>query len=235
MRCGLELHKGGKLVETYWVYDETKGDGDMCEKDVTENAIRLLFEPCDLAQDITLKDIFLLLNTELKIFDAVLGNWCEEFVKEGLSGEGKPYTGEYNPEEIEYLQLSKYMWIDSDLSYGLERPDFGGVGFELKEEWDGWSKGDRISYGISFSPTQDLINLPVKLDRTLIIYNENPASGRYHETIAEYENITFTLGDILNGIIWEISFNGGPEKKADFKQQLLNYVDEIKKSLDSNS
>jgi hypothetical protein len=239
----LVLTKNGKLVETKWVYDKQKEEGSYVDSDVTDQAIRRIFDNCELEDGVTLKDVFLLLNTELQIFDAIIGNWCEKLVTEGLTKPAKPHTGQYDPEEIEYLELKKNYWQDKDSTYGQNRPDFGGTGYELKEDkLAGWNnkdgtpavempKGERIPWGLSFTPTNELINLPLKLNRKLTIYNEDHESPDYHKVIAEYDNICYTLGDILYGILWELSFHGGPESRDGFKSTLDSQLEDYRKSL----
>ena len=51
----LELRKGGKLVETKWVYDKQAKKGEYKEFDRTANGLRHLFDTCVLAPDVTLR------------------------------------------------------------------------------------------------------------------------------------------------------------------------------------
>ena len=235
----LELRKGGKLVETKWVYDKQAKKGEYKEFDRTANGLRHLFDTCVLAPDVTLKDIFLFLNTELDIYDTVIGNWCKEIVTEGLTQPEKPYDlSKYDPEQIEYLEL-RYTpeydldGDDKDVFYGFHRPDFGGVGVELQNDGDQehYKKGDRIPWGISFSKANDLINIPVKLCDKFVVYEgilkwDKVSKGT--KVLAEFNNPSYTLGGILEAIIWEMSFHGGPEKRDEFGSELKETVAKIK-------
>lgn len=60
----LSLHPGPKLIRRDWEYDAALGEGHDEQQDVTEHASRYLFEPVALAPDLTLRDIFLLLDTD---------------------------------------------------------------------------------------------------------------------------------------------------------------------------
>lgn len=233
----LEIRKGGKLIETKWVYDKATKQGEYKEFDRTDQAIRNLFEPCELASDVTLKDIFELLNTELALFDAVIGNWCKEIVTEGLTQPGKPYDlTKYDPEQIEYLELRytpEYELYDGvDSCHGFHRPDFGGTGVELQNDGDQehFSKGERIPWGISFTAANDLINIPVRLSDTFAIYEGilRSKDGELPKKLIEFKNPTYTLGGILEGIIWEMSFHGGPDKRDTFGKELKQTVQDIK-------
>ena len=242
----LEIRKGGKLIETRWVFDEVKDHGSYQDFDVTDQAIRKLFEICELEQGVTLKDIFLLINTELELFDAVIGNWCKEIVTEGLNKPAKPYDlTKYDPEQIEYLEL-KYAPEYSDNVdegkhlYGFSRPDFGGVGVVLKNDGDidHFKKGERIPWGVSFIPTNELINIPVKLSDTFEVYpsilnknyKNNPSKKLQPE--AKFKGPEYTLGGIVYGIIWELSFHGGPNQRDNFYKDLKNQVEEIEKGVE---
>lgn len=228
----LEIRKGGKLIEIYWDSDAQ----DYKEKDITDAVISKLWDNCTLASDVTLKDIFLLLNTELDIFDAVIGNWCIDIVTEGLTQPEKPYNNQYDSDEIEYLELQLCAYKDEDSFYGYNRPDFHGVGFKLKEdqkfEWGEtmYPKGERIPWGISFTPACELINIPVKLDNKFVVYNEDITSPKdeYCQSIIEFKNPFFTLSNILYGIIWELSFHGGPKSRDKHKEEVYSRVNKIK-------
>lgn len=237
----LTIKKGGKLVETKWVFDEKADEGSYQDFDKTDSALRYLFDTCELEEDVTLKDIFLLLNTELVLFDAVIGNWCKEIVTEGLTQPGKPYDlSKYDPEQIEYLELGYTPEYSKNKDegtclYGFTRPDFGGVGVELKNDGDmeHWEKGQRVSWGISLTPANELINIPVKLSKEFTVYpsilNEDwDSRTRMQNPLAKFENPQYTLGNILHGIIWEMSFHGGPDSRQGFKESLDAQVEEIK-------
>jgi len=247
MKECLTLAKGGKLFQTSWNSEIQ----DYETKEVTDQALRLLFEICELEQGVTLKDIFLLLNTELDIFNAVLGNWCKELVTEGLTQPQRLYTGQYDPDAIEYLELYWDFWYNASIKdgpcfRGYERPDLHGKGFELKEDllhsWkndDGtpaveWPKGKRIPWSLSFQKTNDLINIPVKLDGTVSVYNDNLDDKNWHEELMKFEGAGYTLGNILYGIVWELSFFGGPEDRNEKGDELKEISKELKERKNEN-
>ena len=210
----VRIAKNGKLIEVD-LYNQ--------ESDVTDTAIRYLFEPCTLEEGVTLKDIFLLLNSNLAMFDTVLGNWCCDIVTEGLSQPAKVFNG-YNKDEIEYLELCYYAHYNDKEKcefHGTHRPDFGGIGWELREnvyhDWDDketgskaieYEKGSRISWSLSYTPSSEIINLPVKLSNKMAVYNSDTTDGNYMKELYHFMDPEYTLGEILNGIIWELSFHG---------------------------
>lgn len=242
----LQIRKNGKLVQTKWVYDEEKEQGSYQEFDITDQAISKLFEVCELAPDITLKDIFLLLNTELDIFDTIIGNWTKEIVTEGLTQPEKPYVKD--DEAIEYLELK--LSLEYDMNYdngknilnGPTRLDFGGVGFEREKDkffdWvdaDGspvieFPKGYRTPWSVWATPANELINIPVKIDNKLTITEEIWTDDGIKQGVTHtFSNPLITLGNILYSILWELSFNGPPVKRDAFVKELKETVDNIKK------
>lgn len=221
-----KLVKGGKLIHTDWIYDKESGEGSYVDIDVTERAISLLFEAITLDPDITLKDIFLLLNTNLEGFKHVIGNWVDEIVTEGLTQKEKPYDlSTYDSDQIEYISLSYNVEYDENdnntLSlYGLNRLNVSGIGVPLKEKQGFYNEGERIPYSISYTPTNELINIPVKFTNKLEvmagIMQQNPGV-----TLASFENPEVTLGQILNSIIWDFSFAGSPRSRDKFRADLI--------------
>ena len=234
---GLRIKKGGKLAQTRWVYDEEKDAGSYVERDVTEQAVTRLFEPCVIEDGVTLRDIFLLLNTELDIFDTIIRNWCKEIVTEGLNREKSEKKS-----EVEYLELYWHIFKDKDYDTGKSClggyifPSFHGVGYMAEEdqyEHDTLMlrKGERQGYGVSFTPASDLMDLPVKLLEEITLYNEED----WKETPQKFELGEYSLGHVLYGIIWELSFHGGPAQRDEAAKEIFERVDEIKKELKDES
>ena len=237
MSEGLRITKKGRLIKKDWVYDEEKDEGQYVDSDVTEYAYRHLFDQCDLEKDVTLRSIFYLINKHAEIFNLVFPCWVDEYLAEALSGTGKPYTGKYDPDAIEWLEL---YWHFEQTTYeknefpkefhGHHFPSFGGTGFELKEEHEYHKVGSRIPWGISFTPVSDLINIPVKLKTNAEItdFDMNKDPKRLIGALGKLEGVTYTLGHILFGILWEISWHGSPEKRDKLGDELKQQVDDIK-------
>jgi len=187
----LIIEVGGKLTALH--------DDQTTTTDVSDAAPTLLFEPCELAAKVTLRDIFLLIERHIDVFDKLLGNWCKKLTEEALSAR------DFEPvSEIQYLELMFYLELDDGNLYGMDRPDFHGVG---KNQED---------YSIVFSPTYQIVDLP------LVLGGVKTQSGEKYQT-------TFTLGKILHGILWELSFYGAP-KDRDEKAQEISKFSELFKS-----
>lgn len=241
MTEGYEIRSGGKLVHTFWHYDEEKDEGGWQEKDVTDESFSHLWKETSLADDVTLKDIFLLINRHLEVFDVLLGNWCAELTEEALSGQDAE-----EDTDIEYLELYKYyelgeVWENGELlpdvigPLNTAFPSFHGKGFLRTEKDRNDGQPFRENYAVELSPTYKIVDLPLKLNRELVIFDdpswhkEFKAGNKpnFEDYTISYPWVGYTLGEILYGIVWELSFFGGPQKRDDMMTELKERVDEI--------
>jgi hypothetical protein len=227
------IKKGGYLLES--TYNEEKQAYEHT-KDVTPYATRYLFDSCKLDDDITLRDIFLLINRDIEIYDAILQNHTKEFVEECLASPIKA-APVYGVENVEYLSIYKTLSKDADGLHGFQRPDLSGMGFVMEEDYftSGYlqtPKGERTRYAVSMSNCGDYSETPVKLLDTLVITNDDLDHEDWGKVIATYKNPEYTMGEIFNAIIWELSFYGPPEKRAAFKEELMGYKEDAMKQMD---
>ena len=215
----LLLKKGGKLVGHE--YGQTK------YRDRTDAAPSHLFDHCDLDEDVTLRDIFLLLKRHLKLFDGIFGNWCKEIVTDGL---GKRHKRNPKTDDIDYLELY-FEIIEHDYgkkypveTSGLNFPKFHGVGV-MKKDTEHEKKGQTVQWAIELTEPWKLALYPVKLRTSIQVTREKPKAN---ETLATLQNPAFTLGHILYGVIWELSFYGPPKKAKKFREELGRRIEDIK-------
>jgi len=240
---GLEIRKGGKLIKLYTEYNEQTEECENKEEDITDLAPKFVFEKCTLEDGVTLKDIFTIINEHMTFFEVLIGNWCTEIVEEGLNKKAKDWSLEPYHEQIDYLELRWQLRHDVDyedsnktILAGFSFPDFHGVGVELKEdkmfEWGEveWPKGERIPWGISFSAANDLISLPVKLEQHIDICNDDvkAPAGKWGFPMHSWDGCEYTLGQILYGIIWEMSFMGGPKDREKKSKEIMQAADDVK-------
>ena len=185
---------------------------DLREDNVSHLSPVLLFESTTLAEKVTLRDIFLLID-EHPLIQKILGNWADEYVKEGLSG-GKAST---NLVSLELRWNFSYTKDDliAVLSHGLHFPELHGL------------DGSGSRYALDYCNASELASLPVKLNHTITFTNETEPKDP-----ERLSGATFTLGDILYGIIWSLSFHG-PPKTRDIKAKELE--DRIRKAQSGES
>lgn len=243
----LTIAKGGKLLQTEWVYDDEKEEGSYVTSELDDFAATgLLFEHCELADDITLRDIFLLLEKNLDFYQVVIRNWVEELVREGLDG---PTVPDNESPYIDYLEL---YWHFEGSKFegkrtlgGYSFPEFHGVSKALTEEelkdYPGFKAGDVINIAVDFTPTNKLMDLPVKLKKKPWIAEDDldidfktadkqEVLNSYWSTDS-YDDCIYTLGHILYGIIWELSFCGSPKDRDDKAEMLKERVESIKEEI----
>lgn len=195
----------------------------------TETRVRFgaahLFNECTLASDVTLRDVLELLNDDRDLAALVSAGSAavQLFVTEGLRGKGARYTGRYEPGGIEYLQVSKWVEIDKTPRGPSARVylDFGGVGWKLRRgNSDGWKRGQRIPYSVSLSRVDEFVNIPLRL-APLRIYSVAPK--QFSET-TEYAGCTYSLGEILRAVVYELTWHGSPSRRDSFRDGLVEQV-----------
>jgi hypothetical protein len=222
---GLTIKRGGRLVRTLWLADLGEGEnGRYVERDATQSAIRCLFEECGLAPDATLKDVLLLLDTELDAFDAVFGHRLKEIVEEGLRGpEPKKPAFEI---KTEYLEL--YWWLKLQTSdgktslLGTAFPMFHGLGKILEADDGPYKKGERTPYALDFLSAKSLAGLPLKLKNEAKVGADSLDDFMVPYSVAlKADRAPMTLGQIIQGIVFELSFWGAPADRDEAAKEIL--------------
>jgi len=229
----LTLAHGPKLTRRDWEYDESRDEG--AYDDVTDQASRHLFSTVALAPEVTLRDILLLLDIDPLLQEVFAHDWAEELLAEMMRGNAPSAPSiEYDPNSIEYLELYQ-AWSQDSFSGKLNpihRLGFHGVGFVLHEDVvrDGcidYRAGERIKWSLSFSSPLKMLHLPVRLNPEVILYEGNMDSVNYHKEIGRMRNPGVTLGQVIHGVLWELSFHGSPETRDEESAQVKSMADDI--------
>jgi hypothetical protein len=233
MENKLILGKGGKLY-----YDGIEALGFPTAHHLHECTL-------DFEDDVTLGDIFLYLKRDLYKWDELLGNWCKDYVREGLT----PYLVKEKEEDylpLDHLEVYRSIEIDKMdgeiCLVGTDRLDFGGVGFYTKDQ-DGFKVGDKMGISVTFTPANELAQYPIKMKRDYEVW--------YHDYDKEFNrldsvdpnpkkgycvnNLEVTLFDFLYAIFWELSFFGGPEKRDLERDELSRRCKEALNNIDKES
>jgi hypothetical protein len=231
----LILAHGPKLIRRDWEYDESRAEGAYVEDDVTEQASRHLFSTVALTPQVTLRDILLLLDIDPLLQEVFAPDWAKELLAEMMDG-NVPLTPsiEYDPEGIEYLELYQ-VWNQDSFSGELQpvhRLTFHGIGFELREDVVRagrivYRAGGRITWSVSFTSPLEMLHLPVRLNPEVILYEDNRDSVNYSKEIGRMLNPSVTLGQVIHGVLWELSFLGSPESRSEESIQLKNLADDV--------
>jgi hypothetical protein len=202
----LRLISGGRLLSTKW-------DGDSkryVTTDVTPSAPCYLFEACELDAGVILRDIFLLLQQHIDFYQNAIGNHVTEFVAEGLQQQ------QTKPEDsgLSYLELS---W---KLEYSPKEKRLWG---NLRPRFCGFAP-DGEKCGLSGSYANELALLPVRLNHQFPIVVQQKKTPE----LQDFNGAEFSLGQILEGIIWELSYFGGPQGRKEFESLIAETISEIK-------
>lgn len=208
----LNICKNGQLIYSHWYYDELTSNGRYIFLDVTDKFSNYLFERVRFVDDLRLSDIFQLVQNNINFIEPIIGNYCREISKAGLI-DIKPYSNQYDEEEIEYLEFYRYLNIEK---YYQEPPSdkrvielndgFHGVGFELQADYNYHSKGSRINRALDFSKINELSDTPIKINPDMPLYDYDVVGGP-KEVFSVYEP---KLLDVINEIFYELSWYGGP-------------------------
>jgi len=238
----LNFLKGGKLVYNNWVYDKVIKEGHYEVQDLSNNGdwLHKRDQTVWLAPDVTLNDIFLFLARDPEICDIV---FCNCYVKQFIRAWGRiavsdiPTNHSYDPDKIEYLEL---YWAPDLFTYegktilsGVSRADFHGIGFELKEDqfdgdWKMYSKGDRIRWGLDFTAIKEMLDLPIRLNSEFKIIEEWNTGKEISELKTFVDcNRDFTFHEVVEGIMWELSFYGSDEERMEKKDEVMAIKAEI--------
>ena len=216
----LQCH--GNLIQTRWIYDNQAECGQFIDFEVTGQAFVYLFEKITLAKSLTLRDIFALVEKSPFLKEYLHHYWIDEFLSnfKSLTKSHAPTTSR----SIEYLELY-WSWEYDQESQAYRsplRPDFHGVGILQQEDLIEHDhvvcpKGQRINWSISTAELGQIIDLPLKICDEVLITEVAPPLKILCDT---------TLGQMLEGIFWELSFHGGPGGRRSFNEELAKAAKE---------
>lgn len=211
----LEIHPGGKL---FW-YPIGKP-----KREVSEISYSFLFEKCIIADGVTLRDIFLLLKQNEDIYDKILGNWLRDFLKEA-------FTLSEEKTDLDYLALEWQTVIES--TYSESNPGETGIYGNCFPELNGYGPGpdsnvEVIRWAISMTPVSKMIDLPLRFLKRYQIVNQvthheawkNGGDTLVDSHTQEFDDSEVLFGQILHGIMYEISFYGPPKDRDGTRESM---------------
>lgn len=211
-------------------------DGKPTVVDVTRNAHQFLFEPVKL-DDVKLADIFALLDLDPVLVKVLRRNFAEELLEHARKGPLK-HEAVYGPEELEYLELYQILELNthSKVMENMSHIQFHGVGFELREDHDmgGYTqpKGSRVHWGISLSDLREFLHLPVRVKEEVLVCEGDYNAKAFGSELQSFRREQLTLGEVLNGVLWELSFHGAPSDIAETAAELKERHEEVKEAIE---
>lgn len=200
-----EIRKGGILWDK--------------ENNIQANSVAWLFEQCTIQKGVTLKDILVLLRQDMTTYVTILGNWVDEIVNEGLTSIKEP---DDKVEKLElYWSLEREIYKGKKSFSGYHFPSFHGLGYKDKD-------GAVTNYAVEFTPVGKLIEKEVVLRENLGIFTSDLDNFKMTHNDETFNDATYTLGHILHGIIWELSFLGSPVDRDEKADEINQSLDDIK-------
>ena len=211
----LKITNTGKLIRQDWK-PKTR---TFKEVDVTPKLVSYLMDAVEFEEGTTLGHIygFLSNKTTRTVLDVIFRNcFLEEFYQH-IKKIPKGYTPKVtNGEEVmEHVELS--FWGET----GTYKPE--GIvleGFMHTPQIIGKAVGSDLAWGLSYTPIEDLLHLPLKIKNGLTIFSTNKPY-----TKVEYPKPLMRLVDLLYGIYEELSFCGSPSTTKHIQEK----IDEILK------
>ncbi|MBL0726078.1 hypothetical protein [Piscinibacter sp. HJYY11] len=217
------LRPGPALMAQRWVKD---GDEDLSERvDVSMRAHQHLFETVELDACVTLADVLGLLAKDATLRQVFHRDWSEEICAEAQLGAFPLSSREPSlNERMEYLELYQQWGYDSSRRTYLptQRLQLHGLGAELEDDAPayGRKKGERIAWSISLTPVRELLTLPIRVCPGVIVVEDDVDSRSYGLEIGRVFHPDVTLGQIVDGVLNELGFHGGPAQRDALAEEL---------------
>lgn len=76
--------------------------------------------------------------------------------------------------------------------------------------------GTRINWGISMTPLRELLAIPIRINKVISICENDLSAKKYAQELEKVQVLGVNFGQILHGILWKLSWHGGPEKQSEF-------------------
>ncbi len=229
----LTLHPGPQLT-TIRSQEDAEGRRRPVKVDVTSRAHEFLFDTVTVAEGVTLADIFGLLNACPELVGIYRRHFSKELLAHANKGLSPKYVPGYDPEGIEYLELYQ-VWNFNTATKTYQpvgRLSFHGIGFELREDRDmgGYVEkaGSRVQWGVSLSDIRELLSLPIRIRQDIPVCEDDFSAKAWGKTLDTVRVEAVTLGEVLHGVLWELSFHGAPSEQEEFREQLQTQVEEIR-------
>ena len=206
--------------------------GRLNEVDVSSRAHELLFEPITVHAETTLADIFRLMEASPLLQKFYRRDFAEELCAEARKGAVEPLARERAPHEgIEFLELYQQWGLDTSTNEysGTQRLQLHGIGHELAQDLpeERRKKGERIEWSVSLTPLRELLSLRILVNAEVRITEEDATAKAYMSEIRRARNTDVTLGQVIHGLLWELSFHGGPQEQQEVSEELKRRVAEV--------
>lgn len=227
----LTLNPGPRLTVVRSV--EEDGKRRPLTVDVTGRAHEFLFETVTLAEGVTLADVLGLLDASPVLASVFRQDFSEELLAHARKGLSPKFVPGYDPEGIEYLELYQiwHLHTGTQTYQPTHHLSFHGIGYELREDRDagGYTEkaGTRIQWGISLTDVRELLSLPLRIRKDVRVCEDDFDAKNYGRELQAVQLEGVNLGQVLHGVLWELSFHGAPQDQEEVRSELQERVDEV--------
>ena len=206
--------------------------GRLNEVNVTGQAHAYLFECITVHAGATLGDVFRLMQASPLLLQFYRRDFADELCAEARKGAVElPFPERAWYEGIEFLELYQQWGLDTSTNEysGTQRLHLHGIGHELAQDLpeERKKKGERIEWSVSLTPLRELLSLPVRVSTEVRITEDDATAKAYMREIGRGRNADVTLGQVIHGLLWELSFHGGPQEQRAVSEGLERRVTEI--------
>lgn len=221
MSISLVLKRKGYISTKRWKYNEETKEGGWEIKELKEfnTILDFLKYNVELEEGYTLRDWFhMILNyPNLQKIDKYFESYLEEF---RLCPQSDCFS-----ERMPSLQFTKTINITLYKNDNKEEKLKNDV--EIYNSFSGnRQNSDEPDWGLDFLPLKEYLDTPIKLGKGILIKEDHNLPIKESYKTEEYET-TYALWDIVQYIIWEISFYGTPERRDQESEELSEIHTEI--------
>lgn len=210
----LTLHPGPRLLRT--VYPDR---GQPQEEDITDRAVEFLFERLELDPDVRLRDLFGLFERCPALLPVYRRFYAQELCAEAALGPA-PYDEKTN---LLYLELRQSWEYDSHTRTYAELRRFLMLGVAKPPEDDENVRPEAdglLRYSMIGFPVRPMLDLPVRLDTKVSVFESDTYSCRRHQQISLVHSRDLSLGDVLQAMLWEMTCFGTPDDTEDAIEEM---------------
>lgn len=197
--------------------------------EVSSQAEEFLFDLVELDGALALADIFGLFEASPTLKAVFRRDWARELAAEARLGP----VARSEPRAdgaIEFLELRRGWTLDTRTqTYGpTHQLDLVGIGAVLTADapQEGKRRGERIRWGLSLTPVRELLSLPLRFSAEVEVDEDDIDAKAWGRPVAQVRLPAVTLGEVINGVLNELSFHGGPPEQAAFREELDRRVEE---------
>lgn len=188
---------------------------------ISGHAVEYLFELVEMEEGVTLQDVFQVLLNNPRLLDIYRKVSARELLEEAFAGVAVLYSGEYDPDGVEYLELSGDCRFDPETRTfePMHVLSLVGVGFSLRESlirdpFD-LAAGQRQRWILAGTSPGQWINCPLRFESSTEVWE------RYSQR--ERDKLDFglpVLGQMIYSILHEFSFFGVGQRRMDVLNEI---------------